>query len=647
MSSAIHTSLKEAIRLHRAGMRDAARRLYLEVLDRAPNQADALHMLGVLELELGDTAAAEARLRAAYAMRPSPDTGFALAQIQATAGRHGEAAVLAREAAAKPATSVSLQLACARLLMQLDDWAGAVPILQRARGAMPKDAGIAEQLGACLHRLDRAGEAVDQYREALTLGADTTELHYNLALAESRLGHHEAALASVRHALSRKPELLEARLREAYLARLVCDWSVDETALVDAVAEAAEDGEGARVAPFILTLLPIDGALRRRIAEQHAAAVVDRVGRHDPPAAPQLDGPLRVGYLSPDFGNHAVGSLVSGLFAAHDRGLILPCCYSLRRHEDDQARAIEAGAERFRDLAGLAPAEAAGIIRGDGIHILVDMGGYTQGAVPEISARRPAPVQLSWLGYLDTMGADFIDGIVADEWTIPESEEAHYRESVLRLPFSPLPPGDGQAGVRAPGRDSLGLPDDAVVLASFNNPVKLNAGLFDAWLSVLEVSPRAVLWLYAGGMKEIETRLRERATQRGLDRRLVFAPPVAPDAHRARLQQADLLLDTPGYNGGATTLGALHAGVPVLTHAGRGILGRMASGLNRALGQDKLITDSLSGYRDRAVALATDPDGLRAAREALAAERRRGVLDQAAFVAGLERMLQDAWKAFG
>ncbi|MCH8931172.1 MAG: hypothetical protein IIA98_09710 [Proteobacteria bacterium] len=254
---------------------------------------------------------------------------------------------------------------------------------------------------------------------------------------------------------------------------------------------------------------------------------------------------IRIGYVSPDFGEHAVGLLVYDLFRQHDREAFEVYCYSLRRHEDSYYARVEEGADRFRDLSDCSLEKAIRQVQDDRIDILVDLAGYTGRARPEIFAARPAPVQIAYLGYLNTMAAEFIDYVVADPVVIPPDSGHEFTEAILHLPASFIMASPLVASPHVPDRSALGLPDDAFVFASFNNPLKIGPAVFGAWMRILKRVPGSVLWLFAEDSADAERNLAREAKTRGIrPERLVFAGRVPLAEHLARVRQADLFLDT-------------------------------------------------------------------------------------------------------
>jgi predicted O-linked N-acetylglucosamine transferase (SPINDLY family) len=360
--------------------------------------------------------------------------------------------------------------------------------------------------------------------------------------------------------------------------------------------------------------LPLPLVSPRQVGARHAEQMVRamaplRLGPASP--APLAGRPLRIGYLSADFRCHAMGGLIHGLFAQHDRNRCVPIGYMLAGTHDRYTRSVARGCERLRDASRLGSADLARLIRDDGIDVLVDLMGYTHQGRPSVLALRPAPLQLLYLGYPASMGAPFIDGIVADPWLIPNELEHGYSESVLRLPHafvcSPILPADpGEPLPPPPTRAVLNLTPDQIVYACFNRSVKFDPHRFALWMEILQAVAGSALLLVVDHPTTQE-RLRLRAQALGVEPgRLVFAPraPAAQFPDLCRL--ADLFLDTPHYGAGATGAMALQAGLPLLSCPGESFLSRMGSSLCAAVGMEDLICADDEAYRDKAITLGRD-----------------------------------------
>ena len=381
-------------------------------------------------------------------------------------------------------------------------------------------------------------------------------------------------------------------------------------------------------------------------------------------AARQVDR-LRIGYLSSDLRGHAVGYLMAELFGLHDRSRVEVFAYycgPTPAPDDALNTRFRTSADHWIPISQLDDAAAARRIEADGIHILVDVNGYTREARTRLVALRPAPVIVNWLGYPGTTGSPYHHYIIADDWIIPKAAEIYYSEKVLRLPC--YQPNDRQRVVSPiiPTRADAGMPDGAMVYCCFNATHKITRFTFDRWLCILRQVPGSVLWLLSAPETTCQ-RLRDHAGAHGISpERLIFAGKLANPHHLARHRLADLFLDTVPYGAHTTCSDALWMGVPVLTLSGRSFASRVCGSLVRAAGLPELVCATADAYVERAVALGREGAGhegggqkgvtgkrveLQRYRDRLAAGRESCVLfDMPLLVRRLEQFFATMWRHF-
>jgi predicted O-linked N-acetylglucosamine transferase (SPINDLY family) len=355
---------------------------------------------------------------------------------------------------------------------------------------------------------------------------------------------------------------------------------------------------------------------------------------------------LRLGFVSYDFREHPVSQLLVEMLERLDRSRFETVLYSSGPDDGSALRArIAAAADRFVDIRGSADAEAAARIRDDGIDLLVDLMGHTRGHRLGVFAARPAPVQLGFLGYPSTTGANFIDYFVGDAITAPLGHEAHFSEKIVQLSGSFQPNGRGRPLPQPMARADAGLPDDAFVMCAFNHTYKIGPQAFDTWCRVMQRVPRAVLWLKETN-RQLHDNIRREAVARGVaPERIVFAPVVTYDAHFSRLALADVFVDTWPYNAHTTAADALWAGVPVLTLPGESFASRVAASVLAAVGLEGLAMTSLADYEAALVTLATDPEVLPGLRAHLVENRLQlPLFDTERYTRGFEATMQVLWQ---
>jgi predicted O-linked N-acetylglucosamine transferase (SPINDLY family) len=376
--------------------------------------------------------------------------------------------------------------------------------------------------------------------------------------------------------------------------------------------------------------------------------------RHPPAPVPLWRGEryrhdrIRVAYLSADFHDHATAHLAAGLFEHHDRARFETFAVSFGPDDRSAMRQrLERAFGRFIDVRGKTDQAIAELVRRHEIDIAVDLKGVTLGARPGVLARRPAPLQVNYLGYPGTMGAPYIDYLIADAFVVPPDGEGAYSEKVVRLPDCyQINDATRPVAQAPPSRAQAGLPPDAFVFCCFNNNYKITPDLFDVWMRLLRAVEGSVLWLLEGNA-HAPGNLRREAQARGVAAdRLVFAPRLADlDAHLARHRLADLFLDTHYCNAHTTASDALWAGLPLLTCAGATFASRVAGSLLHAVGLPELVTHSLADYEALALTLARDEILLADVRDRLARNRLTVPLfDTARTTRAIEQAFTAMWE---
>jgi predicted O-linked N-acetylglucosamine transferase (SPINDLY family) len=327
---------------------------------------------------------------------------------------------------------------------------------------------------------------------------------------------------------------------------------------------------------------------------------------------------MRIGYVSSDLRDHAIGYLMAELFELHDRSQAEVFAYYCGvPSQSDLTHRIKAAVEHWVDIRDLDDDASAARIAADQIDILVDVNGLTKDAKTAALARRPAPIQVNWLGFPGSMGTPYHHYIIADEWIIPPEYERYYSEKVVRLPCYQSNDRKRVVASDRPTRIDAGLPQAAFVFCCFNGHQKITRFTFDRWIAILSRTPDSVLWLLSSA-PETEERLTAYAAERGIDRsRLIFAPKQPNALHMARYPLADLFLDTSPYGAHTTASDALWMGVPVLTLSGRSFAARVCGSLVRAAGLPELVCTDPADYVELAVALAADPERLKGYRQRL------------------------------
>jgi len=537
------------------------------------------------------------------------------------------------------------------LLLDQSRWTLAVEACAAALKVGPEDAQTFNNLGYALNALKQYEAALDAFQTATRHQPDLALAWVNQACTLEFMGRHEDALKACEEALRLDPDypLLPGRLGHARM--YVCDWS-HAAADRERVLRATREDKAA-CDPFRIITFSDQAADQQQLARKWLKSTAKPVDTELWPALPAArhSGRIRVGYLSADFHHHATTLLMAQMLELHDKSRFEVIAISFGPPREDPMRArLRKAFDSFHDVMTMDDDKAANFVRGLKLDIAVDLKGHTLDNRIGLFQRRVAPVQVSYLGFPGTLGAPFMDYILADHTLIPDHLKPYYDEKVIRVPGT-YQSNDASRSIElpAPSRSSLGLPDDAFVFCSFNNNYKITPELFDVWMRLLRRVPRSVLWLLADSETASRNLARE-ASDRGIDSsRLIFAPRVSWEAHLARQQAADLFLDTLPCNAHTTASDALRVGLPVLTCSGTSFASRVAASLLHAQGLDELITHDLGAYEQMAVELAQDPIRMSALRSQTRAAIESGMLlDTESLVRNIEKayrlICECAWK---
>ena len=614
MNDGIEEALECARDLCYGGRLAEAAELCSRILLTDACQAEALHLRGIIAYQQGDSEAAKRWFR--RAKQAAPDFPAACNDL---------GNVLIKEGSIEEA----------------------IGEYRRAVQIAPQYSRAHNNLGNALQIAGRLEESVASYRTALRLAPDYAEAHRNLGSALRRLGRLAESLACFQTAVSLNPGYAEAAAQLVHEMQSVCEWSRIEE-LTRQLVDVVESGSAA-INPFVFLSLETTARQQWLCARRWAAEHVNAVRTKPVVARPaaHATGKITIGYLSADFQEHATAHLTAELFTLHDRDRFRVIGYSYGADDGSaMRRQLMSSFDAFVDLQSAPHAEAAARICDDGVDILVDLKGYTSGARPGILALRPAPIQVSYLGYPGTMGTEAVDYLIADRFVIPEEQQPNYTEKVVYLPEC-YQVNDARRRIAdsVPSREECGLPVTGFVFCCFNAAYKLTPRVFEIWMRLLEAVPGSVLWLLSSN-PEMRENLRKEAESRlaGGAERLVFAPTLPNPEHLARLRLADLFLDTLPYNAHTLTSDALWVGCPVITCAAETFASRVAGSLLGAVGLQELVTSSLGEYESLAMQLAREPERLQRIREKLRANRLSAPLfDSRKFTRDLEAAFQEMW----
>lgn len=523
----------------------------------------------------------------------------------------------------------------------------------------------------------RPHEALTAFSQALFLEPAMEKAAIGKGLALSALGFFPEAMTAFSHAIKLNPAVFEeyrSPLITDYIdtsfvldpRRIFCntqfqrlthaDWT-ERNNFVEVLRHLISSSAGFatplldRSLPHAAFALPLCPAERFDLARQVAAGVAEQAERinQGAPAHRRIrrdSDALRLGYVSPDFREHATAYLVRQMFSRHDRNRFKVFGYALTPYDGSRiACDIAAGCDEYAEVHGMSSMELVRKIRSDGIDILVDLAGYSSYARPEIFAARCAPLQAGYLVYPGSLGGAALDYALVDPTVCPSGSEVFWSESLLRLPGTYALFDDQVEVELTPGRHEAGLPHNAFVFCCMNSAWKITPEIFELWMRLLKRLSSAVLWLY-GDDAQLHANLRMQAEHYGISPdRIIFADHVAHESHLARYPLADLFLDTLPCNAHTTAAEALWMGVPVLTCIGNEMHGRVAASLLQAAGLPELIATNLGDYEDMAYRLASEPGVLSAQRRRLGERRQAGKLfNTRDKVRDLERAYDMMWQ---
>jgi predicted O-linked N-acetylglucosamine transferase (SPINDLY family) len=596
--------------------REEAAAAYRQAIAVKPDFAEALSNLGDTLTNLGKLDEAIAALRRAIGFKPDyPEAYSNLGVALQIRGKLNEAVAAFRQAIGINPGSTGALCNFGNALMKQGKFDEAIAALGRAIAVKPDYAEAYSNLGAALQRQGKLEEAIAACRRAIAVKPDYAEAYSNLGAALQRQGKLDEAIAAYRQAIAVDPDYAQAHSNLAF-----CLNYVDRVAAEDVFAAHRDWGS----------------CLARQTPRPSAYANDRQTGRR-----------LRIGYVSPDFRQHSVSYFFEPLLKEHDRRAVEAFCYAEVARPDRVTARLEGLADGWRTTVGLSDAELAERVRADGVDILIDLAGHTENNRLGVFARKPAPVQATWLGYPNTTGLEVIDYRLVDAVTDPEGEaDALASETLVRLAdgflcYSGLPDAPEPAPPPC-------LEAGAVTFGSANNAAKVSASVFDAWARLLVRLPEARLLLKGRQFGDAATRalflarLGERGVAADRVELLAWLPDVA--AHLAVYHRIDVALDPFPYNGATTTCEAMWMGVPVVTLRGDRHAGRVGASLLSQVGLNDLIADTVGEYVDIAVALASDRERLADLRRSLRSRMAVSPLcDGPAFARKLEAAFRRMW----
>jgi len=600
----------QAMTLHQRGRLVEAESLYRRLLAVEPRAFAPLHMLGVLLAQQGRNEEALGLIGQALAVNPRDAGALVNYGNVLNLSRRFQEAVAAYDRALAIAPDAATLINRGDALQGLNRRLEALASFEQALALEPANLQALFKRGVLLGELGRNDEALASYDHLLSLAPDHIEALNNRGylwwLGKQR---YQPAIADLGRSMQVAPDLAYGRGAVLHLKMHVADWAgyeEERQALLEGV------GAGKQVArPFMFQAIADDPETLQACATTYARDQYPQreAPTHDP-AARKGRRKIRLGYLSGEFRDQATAILMAGLYERHDRERFDVIAIDNGSADQSPMTArLQRAFDDWIDIGSLNDVQAAAKIRAAEIDILINLNGYFGKHRMDVFARKPAPLQVNYLGFPGTLGAPYIDYIVADSVVIPPGEQRFYDEQVITLPGCYQVNDDkGRPMAPRPSRADAGLPEQGFVFCNFNQSYKLTPDAFASWMRILHRVPDSVLWLL-DAVAPFGENLSRHAQAHGIaPKRILFAPDRPPAQHLARLSLADLFLDGLPYNAHTTGSDALWAGVPVLTQLGTAFPGRVGASLLHAAGLPELVTQSQEDYENLAVTLATRPD---------------------------------------
>ncbi len=642
-----------AANLHARGELDAAASYYESHQKLCQDHADSFYNLGLIYEQQGKIEAAARCLERAVQLEPQQSRMHCrLSHLLQISGDLERALEHYQISSGYDPNNVEADLKQGDIHLTRHRLDAAAECYNRVLSKRPELAEAWNNLGNVRKAQARPREAAECYFKAIELQPERAEVYSNLGALCRDFGSYGEAVNWYRKALNVKPDFVQALANLIQVYQDICFWDGHEQ-LLDKLAQWTarfiEQKQRSPITPFYAVTLSISPSLQRDIAANYVQTVI-RPTITEPAikitAGARRSGRLRIGYVSSDFYTHATAQLMLSLFGLHDRDEFEIFAYSFGSDDGSEYRTrIERDTEHFIDISDEHYARTAQRVADDGINILVDLKGYTRDIRPEIFALRPAPIQVNYLGYPGSLGAEYMDYMISDANVTPPESRQFFREQLVYMPHSYQVNDHRQAIAQTvPSRQACGLPETGFVFCCFNNNYKIEPTIFDAWMRILARVPGSVLWLLKAS-EEAQFNLSREAERRGIDpQRLVFAPRLPKPEHLARHAHADLLLDTLYCNAHTTASDALWAGLPLITCPGQTFAARVAASLLHAVGLPELVTASLQQYEDLAVTLASDKARLLQLSQRLQQNRMtQPLFDTPRYVGYLESAYRRMW----
>jgi len=625
----IEKLFQRGVNLHNQQLLKEAKEAYEKVLLHDPRHAEALYYLGIIYAQLNHPLEATSLYKKSLAINPKTsavhnDLGIALHSLN----KHSEALTAFQHAVEADPKNIDAYNNLGGMLGSFDRQAEAQACFVKALEIIPSHDEANYNLGVIFGDKRELSNAESCYQNTIKSNPEHFQALTNLGIIKMKQRQAQDAIGYFRRALKIKPNHINTLNHLATCLRQFCDWDSFET--IQQSLTQCQPSEHAVLNAFSFLMWSDDPVAQQRCARNYTKSIINKSYHaiKTVNAAPPGDSQrIKVAYISADFREHPVSDLTAELYELHDRTKfeITAIAYGPPNTSPMRQRLVKAF-DHFLEVEHMTDAEVAELISARGTHIAIDLTGHTDGSRLGVMARRPAPIQVNYLGYIGTMGAEFIDYIIVDEFSVPANQQPFFDEELVHLPCYMATDSKRIISDKTPTRASCGLPEKGFVYCCFNNTYKITPTFFSIWMRCLKEVPDSVLWLVDDN-KWVSKNLRQEAKKHNIDPdRLVFAPRIPSPDHLARQRLANVFLDTLPYNAGTTTCDALSVGLPVITCAGNSFVSRMGGSLLQAVDMPELVVNTLRDYETLAIKLGNEPELLNTIKTKLINNRSSSLL---------------------
>ena len=617
--------------LYKEGKKEEAEEYNNIVLAIHPKQQEALMNSGNFKRINGDLEQAEKLFEASYEINKQfVKPLFSLCEMLLDQNKSDRVIEVLKQDIALHKKLHTPWMLLGQAYYQNSDFINATECYNKSLSIKPDDPVTLFNFGMCAHAAGDVTTAVKLYEKSLTINEHTAEVHYLAGKARFDLKEIDKAKEHYEKALQISPNNPVINLNYIKLKASICDWSArerDRDLFISLIEKNEQLGKPVFIPMLDVNYFDISPEYHTKAAKINAQHYNNRVKQYKEKLkfefTTEKKEKIRIGYISPDFRNHPVGKLIYQMFGHHNRNRYEIYAYALvvSKKNDPYREQIKKDVDVFRNI-GLTPwHEAAQMIYSDKIDILIDLAGYTTYSRPEIIALKPAPIQIQFLGYPDTMGSASLDFILADTILIPEESKHYYTEKVLYLQHAFLG-SELNVSSKIFSKKEFGIPENAFVFCSFCSTYKFEPLIFDAWMNILKQVPESILWLSGTNSKDYKVNIRNYALKYGIEAsRILFAEQIPDDEYLARYRLCDLFLDTLYYSAGSTAIASIYMDIPVLTVVGHTNASRMGASICRSAGLDEFICETSEAYSQKAVYYANNPSIIVAVKEKLKQEK--------------------------